>query len=95
MSLNTVIFGPHSKKHIKDFLALPGRLYDSGELMQNEKEEHAILKGTHVLSHYFMVTPILVYEGGKAVSRGILTVYPEDEVAYLGFFESENNSDAE
>ncbi|MDE7268235.1 MAG: hypothetical protein K2N89_12285 [Lachnospiraceae bacterium] len=94
MSLNAVIFGPHSKKHIKDFLALPRRLYDSGELMQNEKEERAFLTRTHVLSHYFTVTSILVYEGGKAVSRGILTVYPEDEVAYLGFFESENNSAA-
>ena len=94
MSLNAVIFGPHSKEHIKDFLDLPKRLYGSEELMQNKKEERAILKGTHVLSHYFTVTPILVYEGEKAVSRAILTVYPEDEIAYLGFFESENNSAA-
>lgn len=94
MSLNAVIFGSRSKEHIKDFLDLPGRLYDREELMQNEKEERAILKGTHVLSHYFTATPILVYADGKAVSRGILTVYPEDEVAYLGYFESENNSAA-
>ena len=94
MSLNAVIFGPHSKKHIKDFLALPKQLYDSRELMQNEKEERAILTRTHVLSHYFTVTPILVYADKKAVSRGILTVYPEDKVAYLGFFESKNNSAA-
>lgn len=94
MSLNAVIFGPHSKEHIKDFLALPGRIYGREELMQNEKEERAILRGTHVLSHYFTATPILVYADGKAVSRGIVTVYPEDEVAYLGFFESENNSAA-
>ncbi len=94
MSLNAVIFGPRSKEHIKDFLALPGRLYGSEELMQNENEERAILKGAHVLSHYFTATPILVYADGKAVSRGIVTVYPEDEVAYLGYFESENNSAA-
>ncbi len=94
MGLNAVIFGSRSKEHIRDFLALPGRIYGSEELMQNEKEERAILKGTHVLSHYFTATPILVYADGKAASRGILTVYPGDETAYLGFFESENNSAA-
>lgn len=94
MSLNTVIFGPRSMEHIRDFLALPGRLYDRGELVQNEKQERAVLRGAHVLSHYFTATPILVYEDGRAVSRGILTVYPGDETAYLGFFESEDNSAA-
>lgn len=94
MSLRAVIFGPRSDEHIRDFLALPGRIYVKEELMQNEKEERAILKGTHVLSHYFTATPILVYEDERAVSRGIVTVYPGDEVACLGFFESKDNSAA-
>lgn len=94
MSLNAVIFGSRSKEHIQDFLALPGRIYGREELMQSEKEERAILKGAHVLSHYFKITPILIYEDGRAVCRGILTVYPGDQTAYLGFFESENNSAA-
>lgn len=94
MSLRAVIFGPRSKEHIQDFLALPKRIYVKEELMQNEKEERAILRGTHVLSHYFTATPILVYEDDRAVSRVIVTVYPEDDVAYLGFFESKDNSAA-
>ena len=94
MGLQAVIFGPRSEEHINDFLALPKRIYVKEELMQNEKEERAILKGRHILSHYFTITPILVYEDGKVVSRGIVTVYPEDEFAFLGFFESKDNSAA-
>ena len=94
MGMRAVIFGPRSEKHIQDFLALPGRIYVKEELMQNEKEERAILKGTHILSHYFTITPILVYEDEKVVSRGIITVYPEDEFAFLGYFESKDNSAA-
>lgn len=94
MSLSAVIFSPRSQEHIRDFLALPGRIYGKEELMQNRKEERAILRGAHVLSHYFTVTPILVYRDGSAVSRGIVAAYPDDETAYLGFFESENDSAA-
>lgn len=94
MSLNTVIFGPHSKEYIQEFLELPSRIYARQELMQNEEDERAILEGRHVLSHYFTVTPILVYEDGRAVSRIVVTIYPDDDTAYLGFFESENNSAA-
>lgn len=85
MSMRAVIFGPRSEEYIRDFVALPKRIYVKEELMQNEKEERAILKGTHVLSRYFTVTPILVYEDERAVSRGIVTVYPDDDVAYFGF----------
>lgn len=94
MSLNAVIFGPRSKEQIQEFLDLPERIYARQEMMQNVKEERAILEGRHVLSHYFTVTPILIYEDGRAVSRGIVTVYPDDDTAYLGYFESENNSAA-
>lgn len=94
MGLQAVIFGPRSEEHINDFLALPKRIYVKEELMQNEKEERAILKGTHILSHYFTVTPILVYEDERVVSRGIVTVYPEDDFAFMGYFESKDNSAA-
>lgn len=94
MSMRAVIFGPRSTEYIQDFLALPKRIYVKEELMQNEKEERAILRGTHVLSHYFTATPILVYEDERAVSRAVVTVYPEDDFAYLGFFESKDNSAA-
>lgn len=94
MSLNAVIFGPRSKEHIQEFLDLPTRIYAKQELIQNVKDERAILEGRHVLSHYFTATPILIYEDGRAVSRGIVTIYPDDDTAYLGYFESENNSAA-
>lgn len=85
MGLNTVIFGPRSKEHIQEFLNLPERIYARHEMMQNKKDEQAILEGRHVLSHYFTVTPMLIYEDGRAVSRGIVTIYPDDDTAYLGF----------
>lgn len=91
MKQNIVIFTPDDTQQVNDFLSLPRRLYAKNELMQNESEERAILTGTHVLSHSFTITPLLVYEGKKAVSRAIITIYPDEDTAYLGFFESENN----
>ncbi len=41
---------------------------------------------------YFTVTPILVYRGEKAVSRAVVTLYPD--AAYIGYFESEDDSAA-
>lgn len=94
MSLNAVIFGRRSKEYIQEFLDLPERIYARHEMMQNKEEERAILECRHALSHYFTATPILIYEDGRAVSRGVITVYPEDDTAYLGYFESENNNAA-
>ncbi len=94
MSLNAVIFGRRSKEYIQEFLDLPERIYARHEMMQNKEEERAILECRHALSHYFTATPILIYEDGRAVSRGVVTVYPEDDTAYLGYFESENNNAA-
>lgn len=95
MNLTAVVLNPqNNKKQLPDFLNLPKRIYRKNERTYNESEEKAILKGTHTLSHYFSVTPILVYDDKKAVSRAIITVYPNDRTAYLGFFESENNREA-
>lgn len=94
MNLTTVIFDADNQKCIKDFLTLPKRIYAKNELMQNESDEAALLNGTHILSSYFTVAPILIYRGGTAVSRAVVTVYPDDSTAYLGFFESENDSEA-
>lgn len=83
------------KEFVKKFTELPGRFYAKNEIVQNKKEEIAILTGTHVLSHYFTVTGILVLDENKqAVSRAILTFYEEDENAYLGFFESVDDEGA-
>lgn len=92
MKLNAVVFSYGDKKAVRDFLALPKRLYAENELMQSRSDEVALLRGTHTLSGYFTVKPILVYRDGKAVSRAVITLYPDDSAAYLGFFESENDS---
>lgn len=94
MKLEAVIFNANDKKRLNDFLGLPKRLYSSGELMQSRTDEEALLGGTHILSGYFKVTPILVYRGKTAVCRAAVTVYPDDKTAYIGLFESENDSAA-
>lgn len=91
---NAVVFDAGLKRCVKDFIALPKRLYSARELTQSPDTELALLRGTHVLSRYFSVIPILVYRSGVAVSRAVVTVYPNDSSAYLGFFESENDPDA-
>lgn len=94
MKLEAIIFDANDKKHLKEFLELPKRLYGSNELMQNKTDEAALISGTHILSKYFRVTPILVCCGKRAVSRAAVTVYPDDKTAYIGLFESEDNSAA-
>lgn len=94
MNLEAVVFNSDDKKRMNDFLGLPKHIYGLRELMQNRTDEAALLGGTHILSKYFKVTPILVYRGKKAVSRAVVTIYPDDNTAYIGFFESENDSAA-
>ena len=90
-----VITFSQEEPYLKKFLELPGRLYPPSALMQNPEEERQILTGTHVLSHYFTVLPLLVLDmRGEAVSRAVLTIYPEDPTACLGFFESQDTEEA-
>ncbi len=94
MSLHVITF-TREEHYIRKFLELPGRLYSRKELMQKPDEERQILTGTHILSHYFTVFPFLVLDENDApVSRALLTVYPDDTDAFLGFFESEENGEA-
>lgn len=93
MSYKVIVF-EKEEEYIKAFINLPKRLYSKNEIMQNEQEEREILTGTHLLSHYFSVTGLLVMNGNQVVSRAVLTIYPKLESAYLGFFESEKNPEA-
>lgn len=95
MNYKVITFSGQDKDLVQKFLDLPKRLYTKKEIMQQPDEEKKILEGMHVLSHYFTVFPLLVLnEQDTPISRAVLTVYPGDRNAYLGFFESENDQDA-
>lgn len=74
--------------YIEDFLSLPKKIYSGAKLLQNYSEEKALLLENHFLSKYFSLDKILVYLNEEVVARCIITYYPEDHKAYLGFFES-------
>ncbi len=75
------------EKYIKDFLRLPMMLYTKKTNTENPKETERFLRGTHVLSTYFTLYKFLVYKKEEPVGRFVITTYPQDETAYLGFFE--------
>lgn len=56
----------------------------------DKKLERSILEGTHVLSKEFQVMPFIVIDADteKTVSRALVTLYANDELSYVGFFES-------
>lgn len=91
--LNVIEFQSQGQ-HIDSFLRLPGRLYDKKTLTQNETEERRILNGTHALSGSFYVHKFLLYDSGEAVGRFIITLYDNDDAAYLGFFECVDSPEA-
>lgn len=77
------------------FLGLPRRLYDKADYVQNIGLEKELLNGTHILSKYFSILPIVVLDGtGQTVSRCILTFYEGDPCAYIGFFDSVDDTGA-
>lgn len=69
------------------FLNLPNQIYPRNKRTRNRALEQSLLAGTHTLSPYFHLYPLLVYKDGLPAGRAALTIYPESEVAYLGFFE--------
>jgi len=75
-------------EYIDDFLSLPNLLYAKNEITQNLGEERKIVEGTHVLNKYFKQYKILVYSQTKnPCGRCIVTIYPNSDVAYIGYFE--------
>lgn len=84
----------NEKKYIKDFIALSKRLYAKNEHMEDADDIKALLLGEHPLSGYFTLHKFLIYDNQKAVGRFVLTLYPNDTVAYIGFYECEDREDA-
>ena len=70
------------------FLNFPKKLYEKEFLTQDWKTEMQILNNCHPLSTDFIVYPFLVLrEDNSVLGRAILTVYSEENVGYIGFFE--------
>lgn len=73
----------------KAFLALPAALYPPDRLPQKKSAERAILSGRHPLSGEFEIIPIVTLNEREApLCRCLLTLYPGEDVGYVGFFES-------
>ncbi|MBR6627757.1 MAG: hypothetical protein IKL04_07260 [Lachnospiraceae bacterium] len=81
------------KRYIKDFLKLPQKLYGPKTNMENRGEVEKLLKNTHPLSKYFTLHKFLVYRKEEVVGRFVITTYPEDGTAYIGFFECVNDAE--
>lgn len=85
----------NTEKNRNLFLSLPKKLYEKRFLTQDIEVEKQILNGMHPLSIDFDIYPFIVLNNsGKVVSRCILTVYPNDNSGYVGFFETVYNEDA-
>ncbi|MBQ6034283.1 MAG: hypothetical protein IJL33_02175, partial [Ruminococcus sp.] len=92
MRYRAVCFDTRNEKNVHRFLHFPSTLYSKKQLTQDIVSERALLKGEHILSHYFTIYPFLVSdENGNTAARCMLTVYPGQTYAYIGFFESIND----
>lgn len=91
----TVLAQDGSSDFTEKFISLPKHLYSKNEIMQNENDERSLLNGTHILSHYFSLKAFIVTdESGKCISRCAVTIYPDDKTAFLGLFESADDTAA-
>lgn len=89
--MNYVQFN-QEKRYIKDFISLPKKLYKKDNT-ENSRELKSILEGKHPLCKYFNLYKFLIYEKNKVVGRFAITIYPNDDTAYIGFFECINNNE--
>lgn len=78
----------NSPEYIKDFLDFPSKIYDKRTNTQDKKEEQLLIDRRHVLSHKFSFIPFVVYKNNEMAARAALTIYPKDTTAYIGYFES-------
>lgn len=80
----------NEKNYQNDFLKLPLKIYGK-EYSEDKKEVIQILNGNHYLSKYFTVYKFLCYDENQVVGRFIITLYPNDNNAYIGYFECIND----
>lgn len=94
---NIIVLRGISEEIKNDFLNLPNKIYEKESCPQDYKTEQQILNGTHVLIKDIQVMPFVAYMqfGAKLVemSRCLVTFYENDTKAYLGYFESIDNTE--
>ncbi len=89
--MNCVQF-ENEEKYVKDFIKLSKKIYGK-TCCEDAKEIKSLLQGTHPLSKYFKLYKFLIYEENEVVGRFAITIYPEDDTAYFGFFECINQKE--
>lgn len=89
--MNYVLFNCE-KKYVKEFINFSKKLYKKYN-NENSNELKSILLGKHPLCKYFKLYKFLIYEKNKVVGRFAITIYPNDDTAYIGFFECINDNE--
>lgn len=75
------------KEYIREFVNFTKKLYNKSENTEDSKEVIKLLTNKHPLSKYFKLDKFLVLEKNEVVGRFVITTYPNDSKAYIGFFE--------
>lgn len=76
------------------FLKLPKTLYQD-DCPQNISTEKQLLRGRHSISPDITISPfVVVGSDNEPICRCIMTYYGNDDVAYVGFFESQDDIEA-
>ena len=96
MGDNIKIIECKTYKERKDFLDFPKKIYENEYCPQDYKTEKQLLEGTHPLSTDFKVMPILAYQTNcdkdYVLARCIITIYENDNKAYIGLFDAIDNT---
>ena len=75
------------------FLRFPSKIYDDKYIMQDKVFEREVLENTNILCKGVKIIPLIAKnKKDEVVARCLLSLY-EDDIAYIGFFESVNNSE--
>lgn len=81
------------KDYIRKFTDLTKKIYNKNENTENSKEIIKILTNKHPLSKYFKLDKFLILKKDEVVGRFVITTYPNDSKAYMGFFECINDDE--
>lgn len=81
----------NENKYINLFVNFTNKIYTKKEQTIDKKELIDLLKGKHALNKYFKMDKFLIFDNKKVVGRFVITTYPKDKKAYIGFFECVND----